>query len=127
MKQTNDTLTAANGRGRVRLLTREHLDGRTTSARMFSQLAAQIETDLGGRDDLSAIELQLIEAFCGASILLNHLNTKLIQGEPVEPLAHAQAASTLVRVANKLGLQRRARDVSPSLRDLMRDEEAEVQ
>jgi hypothetical protein len=107
----------------MRLLTREHLDGRTSAARIFAQLAAAIENDLGGHSELSTIELQLIQAFCGASVMLENLNVQLALGDPVEPLELAQIASTLVRVANKLGLQRRARDVSPSLGDLMRDDE----
>jgi hypothetical protein len=114
-------ITSGNGVGKIRLLDRSHLDGRTHSAKVFTQLAAAIESDLGGRDELSAIELQLIEAFCGASVMLNHLNAKLVQSESVDPLEYAQAASTLVRIANRLGLRRRAKDISPSLADILNE------
>jgi hypothetical protein len=117
-------ITAGNGK-KMRLLSRENLDGRTTPARVFSQLATAIENDLGGRSELSAIELQLIEAFCGASVMLGNLNAKLILGEPVEPMEHAHIASTMTRISSRLGLKRRQRDVSPSLSDLI-DEEPEA-
>jgi hypothetical protein len=46
-----------------RLLTRDQLDGRTNAAKVFDRLVTNIEADLGGRDQLSTIELALIEAF----------------------------------------------------------------
>src|SRR5262249_132028 len=38
------------------LLTRRELDGRTSAAKAFDRLVADIESDLGGSDRLSAIE-----------------------------------------------------------------------
>jgi hypothetical protein len=102
------------------LLTRAALDGRTGAARYFDRLVGDIERDLGGSDQLSAIEHELVEAFAGASVMLAHLNTKVARGEEVDPAEHSQAASTLVRIATRLGLQRRARDIGPTLGDLLR-------
>lgn len=99
------------------LLTRSQLDGRSNAAKLFDHLVAQIETDLGGHGELSAIEISLVEAFAGARVTLDNLNTRLLRGEQIDSSIHSQAASTLVRIASKLGLQRRARDVTqtPSL------------
>ena len=66
---------------RPQLLTWSQLDGRTNAAKMFDQLAADIETDLGGRDQLFTIERALIEVFCGATVTIHALNTKLALGE----------------------------------------------
>jgi hypothetical protein len=42
-----------------------------------TRLVADIESDLGGSDRLSAIERALVEGFAGAAVTLQHLNTQL--------------------------------------------------
>jgi hypothetical protein len=93
------------------LLTRNQLDGRTNAAKAFDRLVLDIESDLGGRSELSTIERALIEAFAGAAVTLMHLNTKLALGETIDLSQHAQAVSAMVRVASRLGLQRRQKEV----------------
>src|SRR5262249_11715347 len=100
---------------RPQLLTRDLIDGRTNAAKVFDRLVSNIETDLGWRDRLSAIELALVEAFAGAAVTLENLNTRLLLGEEIDLGQHAQAVSAMVRVASRLGLQRRARDVDVRL------------
>jgi hypothetical protein len=99
-------------RTRPQLLTRAELDGRTNAAKAFDRLVAAIEVDLGGRDRLSAIEQTLVEAYAGAAITLQHLNTQLALGQPIDLTQHAQCVGAMVRVASRLGLQRRARSVN---------------
>jgi len=48
-------------------------DGRTSAAKAFDRLVADIESDLGGSDRLSAVERALVEGFAGA-LTLQHLN-----------------------------------------------------
>jgi hypothetical protein len=98
---------------RPQLLTRDRLDGRTNAAKVFDRLVVDIEADLGGHDQLSTIERALVEAFAGACVTLHHLNTKLALGEEIDLGQHAQAVSAMVRVASRLGLRRRTRDVTP--------------
>ena len=106
---------------RPRLLTREQLDGRTSAAKVFDRTVSAIEADLGGTDQLSTIERALIQAFAGASVTLHHLNARLMAGEEVNLAQHAQAVSAMVRVASRLGLQRRQKDVGGlTLGDLLR-------
>jgi hypothetical protein len=62
---------------RPQLLTRDQLDGRTNAAKLFDRLVADIESDLGGRDQLSTIECALVEGFAGAALTLHDLNTRL--------------------------------------------------
>ena len=112
---------------RPQLLTRAQLDGRTSAAKAFDKLVADIEADLGGRDQLSAIELALIEAFAGAAVTLQHLNTRLALGQEIDLGQYAQVVSAMVRVASRLGLRRRARDLTPSLSDLLREDQARQQ
>jgi hypothetical protein len=96
---------------RPQLFTRDQLDKRTNAAKMFDRLVSEIESDLGGANQLSTIERTLIEAYVGATITLASLNTKLALGQPIDLSQHAQTISAMVRVASRLGLQRRAREV----------------
>jgi len=79
---------------------------------MFDKLVADIEADLGGRDQLSTIEVALVEAFAGAALTLHHLNARLALGQPIDLSQHAQCVGAMVRVASRLGLQRRQNDVT---------------
>lgn len=98
-------------RGRVRpqskLITRASLDGRTRGAREFDEIAAGITSDLGGSDQVTMIERTLIEGYAGAALQVRNLNARLCLGQDIDPTEHAQAVSSLVRVASRLGLQRR--------------------
>jgi hypothetical protein len=105
---------------KLRLANRDILDQRTLAARKFDKIAAQIIADLGG--DLSAIEVSLVESFCGATVMLDNLNVQVLLGKEVDVSAYCQLTATLSRVASKLGLRRRARDVTtPSLGSYLSD------
>jgi hypothetical protein len=111
-------------RARSPLLTRGQLDGRTAAAKVFDRLVVDIENDLGGHDALSTIERALVEGFAGACVTLQHLNTQLALGQTIDLAQHAQAVSAMVRVASRLGLQRRTRDVTPTLADYLQQQQA---
>jgi hypothetical protein len=115
-------------RTRLLLLTRAHLDGRGPAARAYDRLLHLIEADLapGGSHELSSIERTLVQAFCGSAILIDHLNARLLAGEEVDAAAHAATVSALVRVASRLGLRRRSKDITPSLAEFaaLHDQEA---
>lgn len=103
-------------RSRPQLLDRRELDGRTNAAKIFDRWAVAIENDLGGHDHLSSIEHALKEAFVGAYIILNNLNTRMLLGQQIDFAEHAAAVSAMTKVASRLGVKRIARDVSvPSL------------
>jgi hypothetical protein len=104
---------------RPQLLMRSELDGRTSAAKVFDRMVGAIEADLGGREQLSAIERTLIEAYAGSFVSLNHLNTQLMLGQAINISEHSNCASTMVRIAVRLGLERRQRDVTPSLAEYL--------
>ena len=54
---------------RPKLLNIKGLDRRTAARKAFDALVAEIEHDLGGREQLSAIEKSLIQAYAGSAIL----------------------------------------------------------
>jgi hypothetical protein len=116
-------IASANGKGRMRLLARENLDGRTHAARRFDAIAKGIAQDLGGEGRLSAVQLHLAEAFAGAAIAAGNLNARLLMGEEIDLLEFSQVTSTMVRIATRLGVRRIPCDIGPSLGDLLGDEE----
>ena len=103
---------AGNGRGKVRLLTRQNLDGRTKARKQFDAIAQGIADDIKGSGELSTIQLHLVEAFAGCAIIINAINAQLLSGGAIDVTEHSQAASTLVRLASRLGLHRRMRDAN---------------
>jgi hypothetical protein len=116
------TMRAGNGRGKVRLLTRQSLDGRTRARKSFDAIAEGIAADLGGSEELSTVQRHLIEAFAGCAIVLQALNARILLGQPVDIADQASAASTLVRLAARIGVERQAKDITPTLGDLIRED-----
>jgi hypothetical protein len=68
-------------------------------------------TDQGGADRLSEVRLQLCRRFAGLAVQAEALEARLARGEPVDVNQHATIASTLVRLAGRLGLDRAAKEV----------------
>jgi len=66
---------------RPQLLNIKSLDRRTAARKAFDALVAEIEHDLGGREQLSAIEKSLIQAYAGSAILLDDLNARVVLGD----------------------------------------------
>jgi hypothetical protein len=103
-----------NGHRKVELLDRDALDCRSREARLFDAIASGIASDLGGSDRLSTIQTSLIEAFAGAACVLSSINTRAMTGEEaIDLVAYSTCVSTLVRVANKIGIRRLPRDITP--------------
>ena len=48
----------------------------------------------------------------------------MVNGQPVDIATLCTLASTSMRLSVRLGLERRARDVGPSLSDILRQEDA---
>ena len=90
------------------------LDQATGATRFFDRMVREIETDLGGRRQLSRIQGELIRAFAGAATTLQYLNVQVALGETsaIDLGGYATVASTMLRIGSKLGLQRRPKDVT---------------
>jgi hypothetical protein len=103
------TLRAGNGRGKLRLLTRSSLDGRTKARKQFDAIAegiaADLQAELRGEGKLSTIQRHLIEAFAATCVVLQSLNARLLLGEEVDLTDQSQAVSALVRLASRLGIR----------------------
>jgi hypothetical protein len=99
--------------GKAKLLTLGDLDGRTIAAKRAKALVSELETDLGG--DLSAAQRTLVHRAAAATALVEHMEALWLAGHGIDVPAATTLTNTLSRILGQLGLERRPRDVTPSL------------
>jgi hypothetical protein len=93
------------------------VDGRTKIARRYRQICQAMARDAGGADNLSEARAQLIRRFSAAAVLAERLESRLASGEEIDVQEHAMLCSTLVRLAQRIGMSRIPKNVTPSIRD----------
>jgi hypothetical protein len=91
------------------------VDGRSVVARRYRDIIGAVMSDQGGAENLSETRLQLIRRFSGASVLAEQIEARLALGEQIDIREYSLLVSTMVRVAQRLGIERRAKNVTPSL------------
>jgi hypothetical protein len=99
--------------GKSRLLTLGSLDGRTMAARRARELIEAIERDLGGAARLSEGTRQLVQRAAVLGAFIESCEAKWLGGEAVPLADYLAAINSQRRVLATIGLERRARDVSP--------------
>jgi hypothetical protein len=97
-----------------RLRTLDDLDGRTHAARQARELVRRLTSDLG--DDLTAAQAELVKR-CGVlGAFLADCEARWLAGDPdVDLSAWMMATERQGRLLRALGLERRPRNVTPSL------------
>ncbi len=105
------------------------IDKSSGPARVMAKMVRDIESDLAGRSNLSRIEGGLIRAFAGAATTLQYLNVQVALGDTSELdlTGYATVASTMLRIGSRLGLARRAKNVTGLGELLRRDHERQLQ
>jgi hypothetical protein len=104
---------------KVKLLTLDNLDGRTAAARAARDLMADIESDLGGRDQLSTGELQLIQRACITGAILEDMETAWLAGGLIDVSSYVALGNAQRRYLETVGLKRAPRDVTPTLKQYL--------
>jgi hypothetical protein len=64
---------------------------------------------------------QLIRRFSAACVLAEDLEGRLARGEEIDVERHALLCSTMTRLAQRIGIDRRAKNVTPALRDYLEE------
>jgi len=95
------------------------IDGRTLIARRYRDIASAIAADQAGADRLSEARLQLVRRFAAAACIAEGMEARLAAGEEIDIAQHALLCSSLVRLVQRIGIDRRLRDVTPSLADYL--------
>jgi hypothetical protein len=96
------------------------VDGRTLIARRYHDIMSAILIDQGGEDRCSESRKQLIRRFTAAAVLAEQMEARLVSGEQVDVQEHALLTSSLVRVAQRIGINRIPRNLAPTLDDYLR-------
>jgi hypothetical protein len=97
------------------------VDGRSVIARRYHDIASQILVDQGGADCCSESRKQLVRRFAAAAVLAEQMEARLAKGENIDVGEHALLVSTLVRVAQRIGIERRSKNVTPTVRDYLEE------
>jgi hypothetical protein len=98
------------------------LDGRSSAARRFRDLVSAYIADMGGLDQCSEIKLGLLRRLAATTVQAELLEAQMINGAPISITELCALASTTVRLSSRLGLERVAKAVGPSLGDMLRDD-----
>jgi hypothetical protein len=103
--------------------TRVLLDGDGNSAwtRRYRDLVAGHVADLGGLDLLSEAQIALIRDAAAMEIALEAMRGRMSRGEETNLDLYGRIAGHRRRILETLGIERRARDVTPSLDDIKRE------
>jgi hypothetical protein len=101
-----------------------NVDGRSLIARRYREIADAILIDQGGAERCSESRVQLIRRFAAAAVMAEQMESKLAHGEEIDIQQHALLCSTLVRVGQRIGIDRVPRDLSPTLSELLCEDHA---
>ncbi len=112
----NNRSAVSNGN---RLFAPETVDGRSVAARRFHDILQQIHADLGGADLLSEGQRQLCRRAATMSMHCELMEAEAVAGRAFDIDCFGQLTDRLGRCLQRLGLERKARDVTPSLQDYL--------
>ena len=74
-----------------------------------------VVADMGALDCCSEIRLGLLRRLASTTVQAEMLEARMVNGEAIDIATLCTLASTTVRLSQRLGLERRARNVTPSL------------
>ena len=106
-------------KGKARMLTLADVDRRTAAYKNTRQIIAAIEDDLGGGDILSTAERQMVQRAGVLGAILEDIETRWIGGAEIDPVTYTTVINAQRRMFEILGTKRRAKDVTPDLRDYL--------
>jgi len=123
---TSATEAVSKRQARSRLSNGTHIlpgvDGRSTWVRRLRDLMGLHLADLGGEDATSEAERSIIRRAATLTVELERLELRFAragEASPEEIDLYQRTASTIRRLHEAVGLQRRPRDVTPSLADYL--------
>lgn len=125
---THSTATPAGsvpGAGKLKLVTMASLDGRTRAARTVRDLVASIETDLGGTDEVSAMQAQLVRRAAVLGALLESQEAGWAAGDGIDAGEYLPALNAQRRVLDTLGIHRKPRQIPQGLHEYLANKDRE--
>lgn len=101
-----------------------NVDGRSAWVRRAKDLIEIHTADLGGPDNASAAEQSLVRRACVLTVELEQLEAKFAQAgqASTDDLdVYQRCASSLRRLLEAIGIQRRPRDITPTIDDIIHE------
>jgi hypothetical protein len=99
------------------------VDGRSPWVRRCKDVIAAHISDMGGEDNTSAAERSIVRRAATMTVELERLESRFAlagQADPVDLDLYQRTAGNLRRLLEAVGLQRRARDVTPTLTEYLK-------
>jgi hypothetical protein len=96
-----------------------NIDGRSVTARRYRDIVAAVIADQGGLDRIAEARLQLIRRFAACAVLCESQEARMANGEDLDLQEYSTLTSTLVRVAQRIGINRTARDITPTITEYL--------
>jgi hypothetical protein len=100
-------------------------DGNSAWSRRYRDLIVGHVSDLGGRDILSEAQVSLIKRASTLELELEQAEGRLSKGEQIDLDCYGRAASHLRRILESLGLERKPRNITPSLSEYLQQQQAD--
>ena len=96
------------------LITLDNIDRRSHAFQKFSSVVRGVTNDLGGAERLTTVERALIEAFGAATVRMEDLAARQLLGDQKTEYSElASAISSMVRIAKRLGTDKRPKEITP--------------
>lgn len=94
------------------------VDGRSAGARRYREIVHQLESDAGG--DPSGAQQAIIRRAATLAVWCEQAEGEFANGAELDIQAFTTATNALRRLLADLGLERKARDITPSLEQYIR-------
>ena len=104
------------------LLSLDALDRRTRPFKRYETIRGAVLADMGGEENVSEVQKQLVSKFATIALQLEIMEAAAIDGNEIDVDLFGRAAGHLRRIAEALGMQRVARDVTTSTLEEIADE-----
>lgn len=115
-------------KGKVRLRTLADLDMRSRSSRLARGIIVGLINDLGGPSEVTVAQRQLIQRAAVLAAMLEHYETEWAANKTIPLADYMAVVNAQRRILLSLGLERRARNVTPNgtLADYIRKKPAQT-
>lgn len=108
------------GNGRAVL---QDVDARSLTFRRYREILASLIADMGG--DPTEAQTQIARRAASLSIWCEEQDTSAANGTPIDIGAYTTASNSLRRLLESLGLERKARNVTPTIAEYAAQKAAE--
>ena len=102
--------TAGRRTSKLKLLALEDIDRRTAAFRRTNELISAVSQDLGGEDQISASQGQLVQRGAVLGAVAEHIETQWLAGAEIDVSEYCTIINCQRRIFECVGLSRRCRD-----------------